>query len=96
MKNYQEFILLISAALIINFLFTLFLMTWVTDNDIKGLPEKEEGLWSRFIALFYYSITCFSTTGYGDILAVSNRARLAVGLYLIAVFSGLVSVLFKI
>lgn len=96
MKTAQEFFVLITAALAINTLFTLFLMTWATDQDIKGLPEKEEGLWGRFVALFYFSITCFSTTGYGDIIAVSNRARLAVGLYLIAVFAGLVSVLFKI
>lgn len=96
MRDYQEFLLLFAAAIIINTLFAVFLMTWVTDDDIKGLPEQSEGKWRRFVALFYYAITCFSTTGYGDIVATSNRARLAVGFYLVAVFSGLVSVLFKI
>ena len=96
MKNYQEFILLFSASVIINTLFTLFLMVWVTDNDIKGLPDKNHGLWRRFVSLFYFAITCFTTTGYGDIVATSNRARIVIVLYLIAVFSGMVSVLFKI
>jgi hypothetical protein len=71
-------------AIFINFIVTLFLFTWVTDDDVNNVPEAPL---SRFVSLFYYSITTFSTTGYGDITAKSNRMKLFMSLYMIIVYA---------
>ena len=71
-------------AIIFNFLVSLFLFTWVTDDDLNNIPEAPL---SRFVSIFYYSITTFSTTGYGDITAKSNRMKLFTSLYMILVFA---------
>jgi hypothetical protein len=71
-------------AIFINFIVTLFLFTWVTDDDVNNIPEAPL---SRFVSLFYYSITTFSTTGYGDITAKSNRMKLFISLYMILIFA---------
>ena len=79
------------TIMFINFLFALLLIPWVTDKDISGLPKKTM---DRFISLFYFGITAFTTTGYGDIYASSNRMKLIVTTYMVLVFSMTVSFLF--
>lgn len=71
-------------AIFINFLVSLFLFTWATDDDLNNVPEAPL---SRFVSIFYYSITTFSTTGYGDITAKSNRMKLFMSLYMILIFA---------
>jgi hypothetical protein len=46
----------------------------VTDEDITNLPKKPS---ERFMALLYYNVTTSTSTGYGDIVPKSTRARVA-------------------
>jgi hypothetical protein len=75
----------------VNVLLSLFLFLWATDDDINGLPNNNI---DRFISLFYYSITTFTTTGFGDVYAKSNRMKLLSSLYMILIFSVTGSFLF--
>jgi hypothetical protein len=75
----------------VNILLSLFLFLWVTDDDLNGLPKNNK---DRFVSLFYYSITTFTTTGYGDVYAKSNRMKLVSCLYMILIFSVTGSFLF--
>uniref|UniRef100_A0A6C0AQL0 Potassium channel domain-containing protein n=1 Tax=viral metagenome TaxID=1070528 RepID=A0A6C0AQL0_9ZZZZ len=79
------------TIIIINIFFALLLIPWVTDKDVAGLPQKTV---DRFISLFYFGITSFTTTGYGDIHASSNRMKLLITTYMVLVFSMTVSFLF--
>jgi hypothetical protein len=69
--------------LIINIIFSLFLYYWATDNDIN---INKSG-YSRFIDILYYSISTFTTTGYGDIYAKSNRMKIIISSYMIFISS---------
>jgi len=75
----------------VNIILSLFLFLWVTDDDINGLPKNNM---DRIISLFYYSITTFTTTGYGDVYAKSNRMKILSSLYMILIFSVTGSFLF--
>jgi len=88
----NEIITCITYILTINLLFSLFLFSWVTDDDVSNLPKSPT---ERFISIFYYLITTFTTTGYGDIYAKSNRMKLIISFYMISVFSLTVSFLFE-
>lgn len=61
-------------------LFTVFLHTWVTKDDIQNLPEDPK---ERLPTLFYFSTVTLTTVGYGDIYPKSVRARMAVTLFII-------------
>jgi len=65
---------LIVLLLVVNVIFTVFLYSWVTDDDITNLPKKPS---ERFMALLYYNVTTSTSTGYGDIVPKSTRARAA-------------------
>ena len=65
---------LIVTLLIVNVIFSAFLYSWVTDDDIKNLPKDPR---ERFMAIIYYTVTTSTSTGYGDIVPVSTRARVA-------------------
>ena len=86
-----EVLKLVLAALVINGLFALVLYFWASNSDIGGLPA---GGWSRFVALFYFGVTTFTTTRYGDLVAKSTRMRAVVAAYMILVFAGALSFLF--
>lgn len=75
----------------INLFFTVILFTWATDDDLNNIPKP----WGeRFISIFYYLITTFTTTGYGDIYAKTIRMKLFISFYMIIVFSLTASFLF--
>lgn len=61
-------------------LFTIFLNTWVTKDDIQNLPDDPK---ERLPTLFYFSTVTLTTVGYGDIYPKSIRARMAVTLFII-------------
>jgi hypothetical protein len=65
---------LLIILLIGNVIFSAFLYSWVTDEDITNLPKKPS---ERFMAIFYYNVTTSTSTGYGDIVPKSTRARVA-------------------
>jgi hypothetical protein len=75
----------------VNILLSLFLFLWVTDEDLNGLPKNNQ---DRLISLFYYSITTFTTTGFGDVYAKSNRMKLVSCIYMVFIFSVTGSFLF--
>ena len=75
---------LIITLLIVNVVFSAFLYSWVTDEDITNLPKKPK---ERFMALFYYTVTTSTSTGYGDIVPKSTRARAASIAVQLAMFS---------
>jgi hypothetical protein len=74
----------------ISVIFALVMYPWVTDDDMSGLPKKPL---DRFVSLMYFSVTTFTSTGYGDIVAKSNRAKIIVSMYMAVAFAtALVSV----
>lgn len=77
MARVSDIIFIILSTVIV---YTIFLYTWVTDQDMTGLPKKPM---DRFNALAYFSTSTLSSIGYGDIVPVSNRARFAVSGFMI-------------
>ena len=71
-----------------NICYILFLFFLASDDDIKGLPSHPI---ERLVALFYYTVTTMTTTGYGDITAVSPRAQILVSTYMLINFYILVT-----
>ena len=71
-----------------NICYILFLFFLASDDDIKGLPSHPI---ERLVALFYYTVTTMTTTGYGDITAVSPRAQILVSTYMLVNFYILVT-----
>ena len=71
-----------------NICYILFLFFLASDDDIKGLPSHPI---ERLVALFYYTVTTMTTTGYGDITAVSPRAQILVSTYMLVNFYILVN-----
>ena len=67
-----------------NICFIIFLFLFATDKDLSGLSNDPL---ERFVGIIYYVSTIITTTGYGDILATSIRARLIISSYMIFVFS---------
>lgn len=89
---FQDFKKLLMITLIFNILLSIFLYSWVTDSDFTNLPPKEKKC-DRFIALLYYNAVSISTCGYGDIVPISNRARIFATFYLIAITVGILSLI---
>ncbi len=87
----KEILKLVLAALVVNGLFATTLYFFASNTDLSGLPA---GGWERYAALFYFGVTTFTTTGYGDVVPKSARMRLLVAAYMIAVFAGAISFLF--
>ncbi len=97
MKNIQEFWILVSAAILINAAFALLLALFTRDADFEYTqPPKHETWFQRFFTMFYFSVSTFTTVGYGDIAPNSTRVRFLVTAYQLCVFGGLVSVLFNL
>jgi hypothetical protein len=71
-----------------NICYILFLFFLASDDDIKGLPSHPV---ERLVALFYYTVTTMTTTGYGDVTAVSPRAQIIVSTYMLINFYILVN-----
>lgn len=65
---------LLAILLVLNVAFAAFLYSWATDDDISNLPKDPR---ERFAALLYFTVTTSTSTGYGDIVPKSIRARMA-------------------
>ena len=68
---------------IINIMFSLFLNTWVTVDDLNNIPENK---YDRFIHIFYFVVNTFTTTGYGITYPISNRMKLLISVYMIFIY----------
>ena len=86
-----EIIKYLCYILIVNIIFSLFLYCWATDDDIN----IHKSGYSRFIDIFYYSISTFTTTGYGDVYAKSSRMKILMSLYMIIFVSASAIFLFN-
>ena len=87
----REVFIFCSFIIIINTALSLILILWVTDDDLNNLPQP----WGeRLASIFYYLITTFTTTGYGDIYAKSVRMKLIISFYMIIIFALTVSFIF--
>ena len=81
---FKDVATLMFLFLIMNLVFSLFLYTWVTDNDISNLPKNKR---ERFMAILYFTITTSTSTGYGDIVPKSVRARIASSMLQVFMFA---------
>ena len=88
----KEVFTFIGYILIINIILTLMLVFWVTDDDLNNLPQSRG---ERLVSIFYYLITTFTTTGYGDIYAKSVRMKLIISFYMIIIFALTASFIFE-
>jgi CBS domain containing-hemolysin-like protein len=68
----------------VTIVFAAALYPWVTDDDISNLPKNP---FERFVSLVYFSVTTFTSTGYGDITPKSTKARVAITIYMAVAFS---------
>lgn len=64
---------LLVILLVVNFAVAAFLYSWATDDDVSNLPKDPK---ERFWALVYFTVTTSTSTGYGDIVPKSVRARM--------------------
>ena len=87
---HQKFFGLIGLLLFVNSIFAMWLSTWATDNDFSGIFGTP---FERFMDFFYFGVTTFTTTGYGDIVPKSRRARYTTILYMVVVFSAVVTII---
>jgi len=80
-------------TIILNMIMAYYFYSWATDDDFSGLPKKDPKMRfdDRLIALFYYNSITLSTLGYGDIVPISSRARIFIGLYVALITAGLVT-----
>jgi hypothetical protein len=91
----SEILRLIGIVFLINAAFAVFLYFWASDDDFNGIAPQKDSTWGeRLIAFFYFGVTTFATTGYGDITPKSRRARLATSFFMIAMVTGTLSFLF--
>lgn len=90
----KEISKLFFGAFIVNLIYTIFLFFWAKDNDLSGIPVNSKPF-DKFVSMFYFSITTFTTTGYGDIVPSSTRMKIINMFYMLAVLSGVASFLFK-
>ena len=88
-----NFLKIVAYIVVFNTVFTLALFGWVKDSDFHGLPKATL---DRFVSLFYFGIASFTTTGYGDIYAVSMRLKLLMAFYMVIAMSLSVSYLVTI
>jgi hypothetical protein len=93
--RFHQFFVYLMVLLVINVFMAFFLYSWVTDADFSGLPPKDKSKTfdSRLVALFYYNSITLSTLGYGDVVPISDRARMFVGIYVVLITAGLITAL---
>jgi len=76
---------LIVGLFVISIVFAIAMYPWVTDDDISNLPKEP---FARFTSLVYFSVTTFTSTGYGDIAPKSTRAKMVMSMYMAVAFAG--------
>jgi len=85
----QKTFYLISLTILINFVFAFVLFLFVDRSDFKDLPINPL---DKFLTLFYFSLTTYTTIGYGDFIPLSMRARVITSVFMIFVYT--ITVLF--
>lgn len=91
----REVLTVFTAVLVVNILFACFLYPWVTEKDIENLPKDPL---NRFFTLFFFSMTSFTTIGfgeYGNVRVKSLRLKIIITIYILLAFSGAASFFFN-
>ena len=88
----SEVLRCITYIFVFNFLVAAFLISWVSDDDLTNLPKPYV---ERCISVFYFLITTFTTTGYGDIYPKSERMKVFITFYILVICSLTGSFLFE-
>ena len=84
----KKFLLLAGLVYSLNLLFASYLNSWITPADMHGLPTDKPG---RLFTLFYFAMTTFTTTGYGDVVPTSRRLQLTASMYMLFVYAFVVT-----
>ena len=83
MTGVPYFIKALLYIILINLVFTIVTIAWITEEDINNLPEP--GL-DRFVSIFFSGVTMLASIGLGDLSPKSKRMRLYMSIYIISVF----------
>ena len=75
------------GAILANLIFAFILLPWATEKDINGLTGSK---FDKFITLFYFGVTIFTTTGFGDVYPKSNKLKIFITLYMLLIISFLI------
>lgn len=76
-----------TGFILLNILFSLFVYSWATNEDIGELPSKPL---DRFTNIFHMNISTFTLTGSSKPIK-SKKAQILMSLYMLIVFATLVS-----
>ena len=77
-----KFFSLIGISILVSLIMGTIIFFTATDNDISNLPKDPT-----------FSTTTLSSTGYGDILPISNSFRIFITLYMFFVSIGIITFL---
>lgn len=83
----NRFSRIFTVFILLNIFFSLFVYSWATNEDIGELPSKPL---DRFSSIFYMNISTFTLTGSSKPIK-SKRAQILMSMYMLIVFSALVS-----
>jgi len=93
--KFNQILFFFVVIMLINVVMAKILYHVFDDTDFSGLPpkKKDDNIFynDRLVALFYYNSITLSTLGYGDIVPISNKARLFVGFYVALITAGLIT-----
>lgn len=88
----SEILKVITIAIATNIVFAILLYSWVTEDDIEGLPDKPL---EKFITLFTFGLATFTTSGFVNTNAKSIRLKMVSATYVILVISGFLGYFFN-
>lgn len=77
------FIKAVLYIILINLVFTIVTISWITEEDVNNLPEP---VLDKFISIFFSGVTMFASTDLGDLSPKSKRMRLYMSIYIISSF----------
>ena len=83
----NKFVRIFTLFTIINFLFSFFIYSWATNQDIGDLPSNPV---DRFTSILFMNISTFTLTGSSKPVK-SKRAQILMSIYMLVVFAALIS-----
>lgn len=83
--KFTKFILIILGALLINFVLTTLAYKFLTDKDISNLPPKSKYSMfdDRFLSLYLYNVSMFSSLGEAKMYPESNKGKIYTIIYVL-------------
>jgi len=81
MSGMPYFIKAVLYIILLNLVFTIVTIAWITEEDVNNLPEP---VLDRFVSIFFSGVTLFASTDLGDLSPKSKRMRLYLSIYIIS------------